>query len=77
MIQCETDPCVFYRVTIQGYLDHVITCHVGDLIIAGSKPAIDEYLKDFEKHLKIERLGRMKKTLEYGGHGKKMKEEFT
>jgi hypothetical protein len=63
MIQCEMDPCVFYRVNIQGYLELVIACHVDDSIIAGSKPVIDEYLKDFKKHLKIERLGRMKKHL--------------
>jgi hypothetical protein len=63
MIQCETDPCVFYRVNIQEYLDLVIVCHVDGSIIAGSKPVIDKYLKDFEKHLKIERLGKMKKHL--------------
>jgi hypothetical protein len=48
MIQCETDPCVFYRVNIQGYLELVIACHVDDSIIAGSKPVIDEYLKAFK-----------------------------
>jgi hypothetical protein len=63
MIQCETDPCVFYRVNIQGYLDLVMACHVDVSIIEGWKPVIDEYLKDFEKHLKIERLGRMKNHL--------------
>jgi hypothetical protein len=54
---------VFYRVNIQGYLELVIACHVDDSIIAGSKPVIDEYLKDFEKHLKIKGLGRVKKHL--------------
>jgi hypothetical protein len=63
MIQCETDPCVFYRVNTQGYLELVIACHVDDSIIAGSKPVIDEYLKDFEKHLKIKRREAAPNTL--------------
>jgi hypothetical protein len=36
---------------------------VDDSIIAGRKPVIDRYYNAFKKHLKIERLGKMKKHL--------------
>jgi hypothetical protein len=42
----------------------MIACHVDDSVIAGRKSAIDRYYDEFEKHLKIERLGKMKKHLE-------------
>jgi hypothetical protein len=54
---------VFYRNSEEGYLELLITCHVDDSIIAGRKPVIDGYYGAFEKHLKIERLGKMKKQL--------------
>jgi hypothetical protein len=63
MKQCKVDPCVFYRTDDEGYLELIIACHVDDSIIAGRKPTIDRYYAEFEEHLKIERLGKMKKHL--------------
>jgi hypothetical protein len=63
MKQCQTDPCVFHREDKDGCLDLIIACHVDDSVIAGRKNAIDRYYMEFEKHLKIERLGKMKKHL--------------
>jgi hypothetical protein len=63
MVQCKTDPCVFHRQDEEGFLELMIACHVDDSVIAGRKSAIDRYYDEFEKHLKIERLGKMKKHL--------------
>jgi hypothetical protein len=63
MVQCKIDPCVFYRIGEEGFLELIIACHVDDLIIAGRKAVIEKYYDAFEKHLKIERLGKMKKHL--------------
>jgi hypothetical protein len=54
---------VFFRNSEEEYLELLITCHVDDYIIVGRKPVIDRYYDAFEKHLKIERLGKMKKHL--------------
>jgi hypothetical protein len=37
MVQCKIDPCVFYRIGEEGFLELIITCHMDDSIIAGGK----------------------------------------
>jgi hypothetical protein len=63
MVQCRIDPCVFYWIREDGFLELIITCHVDDSIIVGRKSVIERYYDAFKNPLKIERLGKMKKHL--------------
>jgi hypothetical protein len=61
--QSLTDPCVFYGVNAKGVLDIIVSTHVDDSAVGGRKTRVQKFLSDFEQHLKIERLGPMKKHL--------------
>lgn len=61
--QSKADPCVFYKRDERGRLLLLLCTHVDDTLIAGYKKVIDQFLDEFETHLKIDRLGRMRKHL--------------
>ena len=65
MRQCVVDPCVFCKWSNESprALKPVVGCHVDDSIVAGSNPHVDKHMDEFENHLKIERLGTLKKHL--------------
>ena len=62
--QCKSDPCVFYREDdSSGELLLMIAVHVDDSLITGRQSEVTKLMDEFEKHLKIERLGPLKKHL--------------
>jgi hypothetical protein len=61
--QSQTDPCIFYKHDENKQLRIMLAIHVDDTIIAGFTRDIEEFLVEFQKHLKIERLGKLKKHL--------------
>ncbi len=63
LTQSLADPCVFYKKDDSGKINLVIATHVDDSAVSGRKTVVEKFLDDFEKHLKIERLGKLKKHL--------------
>ena len=61
--QCKSDPCVFYRENGSGELLLMIAVHVDDSLVAGRQSEVTKLMDEFEQHLKIERLGPLKKHL--------------
>jgi Reverse transcriptase (RNA-dependent DNA polymerase) len=61
--QSQTDPCIFYKHDENNQLRLMLAIHVDDTIIAGFTKDLEEFLEEFQKHLKIERLGKLKKHL--------------
>jgi Reverse transcriptase (RNA-dependent DNA polymerase) len=55
--QSQTDPCIFNQLRL------MLAIHVDDTIIARFTKDLEEFLTEFQKHLKIERLGKLKKHL--------------
>jgi len=61
--QSLSDPCIFYKHEESGHLAIVISTHVDDSLIGGRKHKLEEFYIQFTRHLKIERLGQLKKHL--------------
>jgi hypothetical protein len=61
--QSEADPCIFYKHSDEGQLIIILATHVDDTLLGGFKKEVGKFMDDFEKHLKIERLGMLKKHL--------------
>jgi hypothetical protein len=61
--QSQTDPCIFYKHDANNQLRLMLAIHVDDTIIAGFTNDLEEFIAEFQKHLKIERLGKLKKHL--------------
>jgi hypothetical protein len=63
MKQSLTDPCVFFKHGDNGELILILVVHVDDTLITGPEDEVHKFMDEFEKHLKIERLGTLKKHL--------------
>ena len=63
MTQSRIDPCVFFKSDDAGRLILLLCCHIDDTTISGYQDDVLKFLDEFETHLAIERLGRMKKHL--------------
>ena len=63
LIQSKADPCIFFSQHADGSLRLLLGTHVDDTLICGQKDDIDHFLNQFEKHLKIDRLGPLTKHL--------------
>jgi len=61
--QSLSDPCIFYKHKENGHLAIVISTHVDDSLFGGWKHKLEEFYIQFMHHLKIERLGQLKKHL--------------
>ena len=61
--QCETDPCVFILKDGNGTIKIMLATHVDDTLVSGRRKEIEKFYRDFEQHLKIERLGQIRKHL--------------
>jgi hypothetical protein len=61
--QCKSDPCVFFKRNGDGNLVLLLCSHIDDSLIGGMKKEIESFYTQFEKYLKIERLGKLKKHL--------------
>jgi hypothetical protein len=56
------DPCVFVK-RDQEKITMILATHVDDTLVCGRKEQITQFYQAFEKHLKIERLGTIRKHL--------------
>ena len=63
LIQCVSDPCLFFREDENGILLLLVVVHVDDSLITGKKSEVDRFMDEFENYLKIERLGPLRKHL--------------
>ena len=61
--QCKSDPCVFYKRNEEGKLVLLMAIHTDDSLIGGLKEEVKAFMDEFEKRLKIERLGKLRKHL--------------
>jgi hypothetical protein len=61
--QLLSDPCVFILRNERDEIVVISSIHVDDTLIAGRKKEVYEFYDRFEEHLKIDRLGRLKKHL--------------
>jgi hypothetical protein len=61
--QCQTDPCIFVKRNVEGIIVMMLATHVDDTLVSGRKEEIMQFYTEFEKHLKIERLGQIRKHL--------------
>ncbi len=62
LVQSKADPCVFIQRDKRG-LKLAICSHVDNTAVVGQKPDVEAMMTEYEKHLKIERLGELKKNL--------------
>jgi len=62
-LQCQTDPCIFYKRDEKGRLCMLISTHVDDSLIGGRRWMVEKFYVEFAEHLKIEILGKLKKHL--------------
>lgn len=60
--QSKADPAVFYKVD-NGRPVLLLAMHIDDTQICGLKKYVQWFMDEFEKHLKINRLGRLRKHL--------------
>ena len=74
LTQSHTDPCVFYKHGKDKKLHLILVTHVDDTLIAGPRKYVHEFMREFEQHMKIERLGKLKKHLGIWYQWKKDKE---
>jgi len=61
--QSKTDPCIFFKHDEDGNLVIAISTHVDDSLIGGRRSKLELFYQSFIEHLKIERLGKLKKHL--------------
>ena len=61
--QSRADPAVWYKRNDAGKLVLMMCCHVDDTLIGGLKREVEQFMNEFEKHLKIDRLGTLRKHL--------------
>ena len=61
--QLQTDPCVFVKRDNKGTIVMMMATHVDDTLVSGRKKEIDEFYVAFERYLKIDRLGQVRKHL--------------
>ena len=61
--QCKTDPCVFVKRNDKGEVVILMATHVDDTLVSGRQKEIESFYREFENHLKIDRLGQVRKHL--------------
>ena len=61
--QLQTDPCVFVKRNAKQEITMIMATHVDDTLVSKRKHEIEKFYADFERHLKIDRLGQVRKHL--------------
>ncbi len=61
--QLKTDPCVFFKTNSRNEIVLLLATHVEETLTVGQKKDLDILLNEFERNLKIEQLGRLRKHL--------------
>ncbi|KAI2509134.1 GAG-pre-integrase domain [Fragilaria crotonensis] len=63
MIQSLVDPCMYYWKDTKGRMTLMAVVHVDDVILVGSKKAIEEFKTKLKERFNISDLGKLKKHL--------------
>jgi hypothetical protein len=63
MVQSLVDPCLYYWKDNTGQMTLMAVVHVDDVILVGSKKAIEEFKKQLRERFNISDLGKLKKHL--------------